>query len=176
MPTIGRPDPSEYGAYYRKYVDLVPDGDILELLSEQKEFWLALVGLKEEETLTRPAAGKWNIREIVGHLTDTERIFAYRALRISRGDQTPLPGFEQNDYVKAAGFSDRSQGLLLAEYHLVRQATVALFEGLPEKAIARTGTANDSPISVRAIAWITAGHERHHMAIVREKYLKQSEG
>jgi len=171
MPTIDRPDPSEYGAYYRKYVDLVPDGDILETLSEEKESWLALVGLKDEETLARYAPGKWNIREIVGHLTDTERIFAYRALRVGRGDKTPLPGYEQDDYVKAGRFSDRSLALLLAEYHLVRKATVALFESFPEEAITRTATANDNPISVRAIAWIIAGHERHHMEIVREKYL-----
>jgi len=172
MPTIDRPDPSEYGAYYRKYVDLVPGGNILEILLDQIEPTLALVGLREEETLARYAPGKWNTREILGHLIDTERIFAYRALRIARGDKTPLPGFEQDDYVKAAGFSDRMFASLLDEFHVVRQGTVALFKGLPAEAVTRTGTANDNPVSVRAIAWIVAGHERHHMKIVRENYVK----
>ena len=172
MPTIDRPDPSEYGAYYRKYVDLVPGGNILEILLDQIEPTLALVGLREEETVARYAPGKWNTREILGHLIDTERIFAYRALRIARGDKTPLPGFEQDDYVKAAGFSDRMFASLLDEFHVVRQGTVALFKGLPAEAVTRTGTANDNPVSVRAIAWIVAGHERHHMKIVRENYVK----
>ena len=160
MTTIDRPDPSEYGAYYRRYVDLVPDGNILEILLEQIGPTRALAGLREEETLARYAPGKWNLREILGHLIDTERIFAYRALRIGRGDNTPL-----------AGFGNRTLASLLAEFHAVRQATVDLFKGFPDQAVLRTGTANDNPISVRAIAWIIAGHERHHMTIVRERYL-----
>ena len=171
MPTIDRPDPSEYGAYYRKYVDMVPDGNILEILLDQTAPSRALAGLREEETLARYAPGKWNLREILGHLIDTERIFAYRALRIGRGDNTPLAGFEQDDYVKAAGFGNRTLASLLAEFHAVRQSTVDLFKGFPDEAVLRTGTANDNPISVRAIAWIIAGHERHHMTIVGERYL-----
>lgn len=170
MPTIDRPDPSEYGAYYRKYVDLVPDGDILHLLQDQIEPTLALVGLKDEETAARYAPGKWNIREILGHLMDTERIFTHRALRIGRGDRTPLPGYEQDDYVKTGGFCDRPFTSLLDEFHLVRRATVTLYTVFPQEAIARTGIANDNPLSVRAIAWIIAGHERHHMKIVGEQY------
>lgn len=171
MPTIARPDPSEHGAYYRKYVDLVPDGDIVATLLDQNEPTLALVGLKEEETLRRYAPGKWNLREVLGHLIDTERVFAYRALRIGRGDSTPLPGYDQDGFVKAGGFDDQSFAALLDEFRLVRLSTVALYKAFPQEAIARTGVANDNPISVRAIAWIIAGHERHHMAIVREKYL-----
>lgn len=174
MTTIDRPSPSEYGAYYRKYVDLVPDGNILETLRHQIEPTLALVGLKEEEILHRYAPGKWSLEEVVGHMIDTERIFAYRALRIGRGDATPLPGYDQDAFVKMAGFDDRSFGLLLGEFHLVRQATVALFEGFSPEAVARSGVANQNPVSVRAIAWIIAGHERHHMQIVREKYLPKS--
>ena len=174
MPTIDRPEPSEYGAYYRQYVDLVPDGDILEMLRHQIEVALALVGLREEETLFRYGPGKWSLREVIGHLIDTERIFAYRALRVGRGDSTPLPGYDQDAFVKMGSFDDRSFGLLLGEFHLVRQATVAMFEGFPQEAIARTGVANDNPVSVRALAWIIAGHERHHMKIVGEKYLPKA--
>jgi len=171
MPIIDRPDPSEYGSYYRRYVDLVPDGDILEALRDQIEPALALVGLKEEETLHRPEPGKWNLRQIFGHLIDTERIFVYRALRIGRGDRTALPGYDQDAFVNMAGFDDRPLASLLDEFHLVRLSTVAMFEGFPQEAIARAGVANDNPISVRAIAWIIAGHERHHMTIIKEKYL-----
>jgi len=171
MPTIDRPDPSEYGAYYKQYVDLVPDGDILSTLRDQVEPTVALVGLKDHETLRRYAPGKWSLREVIGHLIDTERIFAYRALRIGRGDETPLPGYDQDAFVRTGGFDDQPFAALLDEFRLVRLSTVALYTCFPQEAIARTGVANENPTSVRAIAWIIAGHERHHMQVIREKYL-----
>jgi hypothetical protein len=171
METIPRPDPSEYGAYYRRYVDLVPDGDVLDTLTDQLEELATLVGLKEEEARFRYAPGKWSIKEIIGHLVDSERIFAYRALRIGRGDQTPLAGYEQDDYVKAGGFDERPLGSLLDDHRLVRTGTVALFRSFDADAIERRGTANNNPITVRALAWIIAGHERHHLGVIQEKYL-----
>jgi len=174
MTTINRPDPSEYGAYYRKYVDLVPDGSIIEMLLEQIGPTLALAGLKGDKTRHRYAPGKWSLREVVGHLVDSERIFAYRALRIGRGDATPLAGFDQETFVKMGGFDDRPFASLVDEFNLVRQSTVALYKSFPPEAIARTGIANQNPVSVRAIAWIIAGHERHHMNLVREKYLPKA--
>jgi hypothetical protein len=176
MPTIVRPDPSEYPARYRKYVDLVPDGDILETLLDQVEDNVALVGLREEETLVRCAPGKWNAKEIIGHVIDTERVFTCRALRIGRGDQTPQPGFKQDDYVTTGGFADRTFASLLDEHLIVRKATVALFRGFPTEVFVRTGFIHGDPISVRAIAWIITGHGRYHAAIIREQYVPREPG
>lgn len=171
MPTIVRPDPSEYPARYRKFVDLVPDGDILETLFDQAEDNLALGGLREQETLARYAPRKWNAKEIIGHVIDTERVFTCRALRIGRGDTTPQPGFDQETYTANAGFADRTFASLLDEFLFVRKATIALFRGFPEEAFMRAGPVHGEPTSVRAIAWIIAGHGRHHAAILREKYV-----
>ena len=172
MPTIARPDPSEYAAFYRRYVDAVPDGDILAFLRHQgDEIAERVRGLDEARALHRYAAGKWSLKELLGHVIDTERIFAYRALRFARGDQTPLPGFEQDDYIEPGRFDVRPMVDLADEFGAVRAASIALFTGLPSEAIARSGVASGSPMTVRAIAWIIAGHAQHHVRIATEKYL-----
>jgi len=118
----------------------------------------------------RYAPGKWSVKEVVGHVTDAERVFGYRALRIARADTTPMPGFDENAWVPAANFDRRSMPELVAGYQAVRAATVALFSSFDEEALTRRGTANDQEVSVRALAHIMAGHELHHMTILRERY------
>lgn len=167
-----RPDPSEYDAYYQKYLDLLPDGEVLGLLAQQIDDTVRpLGGLPSARAGYRYADGKWSVREVVGHLIDVERVFAYRALRASRGDATPLPGFEQNDYITAGNYDERPLDALLAEMRHVRQTTLDLFRGMSEAAHDRRGTADGSPFSVRAAAHIIAGHELHHRAILEERYL-----
>ena len=118
----------------------------------------------------RYAPGKWSVKEVVGHMIDGERVFSYRALRVARADTTPLPGFDENAWVPAAHFDRRPMPDLVADYQTVRAATVALFSSFEEEALVRMGTANDQPISVRALAHMIAGHELHHVAILRERY------
>jgi len=169
---LSRPDPSEYGAYYGRYINLVPEGPIVTVLRDQIAETLKLLrALPEARGNHRYAPGKWSIKEIVGHVTDGERVFSYRALRIGRGDETPLPGFEQDDYVKNGGFDSRPLGDLLDELETVRRATVQLLAPLDEAAMLRRGTASGFPVSVRALAYITAGHELHHRNILKERYL-----
>ncbi|MEZ4687685.1 MAG: DinB family protein [Bacteroidia bacterium] len=167
------PSPNEYAPYYHTYVGKIdPQTDLISLLKSQFEASaLLLSGLTEAQELFRYAPGKWSIRELLGHMTDGERVFAYRAMRIARGDSTPLPGFEQDDYVAVANFDRRSAASLLAEWRGLREATIALAEGLNEEAEARMGVASDNPVSVRALLYIIAGHEKHHMEILRERYL-----
>ena len=167
-----RPEPSEYASYYGKYISLVPDGDILASLRQQMNETLALLrGIPESQAAHRYAPGKWSIKELLGHLMDGERIFAYRALRFARGDQTGLPGFEQDDYIRNASFDDYPLSDLAEEFEHVRQASIFLFQHLNEEAWGRRGAANDSEISVRALAYSIAGHELHHREILRTKYL-----
>jgi len=170
--TISRPDATEYAPYYGRYIDLVPEGDLIITLSQQINDTSALLrGIPEPQAETRYEPGKWSIKEMTGHLVDTERIMSYRALRIARADETPLPGFEQDDYVRAANFDARTLAHLLEEYLAVRAATLALFRNLDAAAIARRGMANNVPVTVRALAYIIAGHERHHVNVLRTKYL-----
>ncbi|MDX1530174.1 MAG: DinB family protein [Rhodothermales bacterium] len=169
---IGRPQPGEYSDYYRSYVDAVPDGDLLETLEDQGEDTLALLRqFGEDRGGHRYAEGKWSVKEVVGHLSDAERVFAYRALRFARGDETPLPGFEQDDYVRAAGFDRRTLADLAEELADVRKATLKLLMSLREGDLDRAGTASEARVTVRALAWIIAGHERHHQRVLRERYL-----
>lgn len=166
------PEQMEYSAYYEKYVSLVPKGDILATLEQQLHASLALLqNISEDRAGTRYAPGKWSIKELVGHVIDGERIFAYRALRFARGDQTPLPGFEQDDYVRHARFDACSLEDLRREFEHVRRANIYLFRHLDEAAWQRRGTASDAEVSVRALAHIMAGHEKHHMEILRTRYL-----
>lgn len=168
----GRPGADEHAPYYAKYISLVEGEDILAVLHRTPPPVVALLsGMSEEKADYRYAPGKWSVKEVLGHLADAERIFAYRALRISRRDQTPLPGFEQDGYVAAGGFGQRSLARLLAEFSTVREATLALLESLDPEAWTRTGVASNHPVSVRAVAYMTAGHELHHAAILRERYL-----
>jgi hypothetical protein len=167
-----RPAVDEYAAYYGKYVDQVIGNDVVSALRAQiGETAATLRGVSDSDSLKRYAEGKWSLREVVGHMVDTERVFAYRALRIARGDQTPLPGFDQDPYIVAAGFDRRDWNGLIDEFEVVRRSTVMLLDGLDAEAFARRGTASNNPVTVRALAFVIAGHELHHMKIVRERYL-----
>lgn len=166
-----RPEPAEYAGFFAGYVAAVPEGDVLDLLGTQAtELRGALAPLTAAQGGHRYAEGKWSVREVVGHCIDTERIFAYRALRIARGDATPLPGFDENAYVATAGSDARSMPELLAEFDAVRTATIALFTSLAGDTWGRLGVASGNAISVRAVAYITAGHVAHHLRLLRERY------
>jgi DinB superfamily len=166
-----RPQPTEYASYYEKYVALVPGNDIVSILEAQRLQMIQLFAARSERDGNfRYAPDKWTVKEVLGHISDTERIFAYRALRIARADQTPLSGFEQDDYVRAGGFGERTLADLAEEFADVRSATVALFRPLGEEAWSRRGTANKNEVTVRALAFIIAGHELHHREILQERY------
>ena len=170
--TIDRPAATEYAPYYERYISRVPDGDLIELLERQLEDTLALLrAVPEERADARYAPGKWSIKEVVGHLSDTERVFAYRALRFARNDPTPLPGFDQDEYVRHGGFDARTLADLAAEFSAVRRATMDVFRYLDRDALSRRGVANGAEVSVRALAYIIAGHERHHGEVLRTRYL-----
>lgn len=167
-----RPTAQEYAPYYARYIDLVPAGDIIDILRRQMEDTVNLLSsLTEEQANHRYAPEKWSVKELIGHIIDSERVFAYRALRFARSDKTPLPGFEQDDYVKNGDFDNRQLSDLAKEYEHVRSASIYLLGQLSEDAWSRTGTANDVEVSVRAIAWILGGHEMHHKEVLRTKYL-----
>jgi hypothetical protein len=171
-PQYDRPDASEYNPYYGKYIALVPEGDLLRMLEEQNRETMNVLGaLPETRGDFSYAPGKWTLKEVIGHLADSERVFSYRALRFARGDQTPLASFEQDDWVPQSGAAGRSLADLATEYAGVRRATLDLLTHLPPEAPVRRGTASGNVVSVRALAWIIAGHERHHLKIIREKYL-----
>jgi uncharacterized damage-inducible protein DinB len=169
---IPRPDASEYLPYYGKYIALVPDGDLLQTLRAQLDETLALArSLPPEQGGHRYAPGKWSIREVLGHVIDTERVFAYRAMRIARGDRTPMEGFDENAYAAASDADARTLADLADELEHVRLGNLALLAALSDEALARVGTANGAEVSVRALAWIMAGHELHHRGLIRERYL-----
>jgi hypothetical protein len=173
MPTDvrSRPDATEYAPYFHKYVSAVPDGDLLSLLRESGREWTdALRAVPEARGGFRYAENKWSIREVIGHVNDTERIFAYRALRIARGDGTPLASFEQDLYVPTSGAEARTIAGLVAEFVAIRESTVLLLESLPDEAWTRRGTASGKEVSVRALAYMTAGHLLHHRGLLRERY------
>jgi len=167
-----RPDSSEYATYYEGYISKVPDGDLVETLRRQLDDTLGLIkGIPEERGVFRYAEGKWSIKEVIGHVIDGERIFAYRVLRFGRGDATPLASFEQDGYIPTGNFNKRTLADLSNEYGHVRRSTISLLENMDAEAWARRGTASDNEVSVRALAYIIAGHERHHVDILRTKYL-----
>jgi hypothetical protein len=169
---IARPAVGEYDAYFDRYIRLVPKGDIIGQLEQQiVETARLLDRVPEEGGSVRYAPSKWTLTEVVGHVVDTERVFAYRALRFSRNDRTLLPGFEQDDFVAHGAFETRTLAGVTAEFAAVRAATVALFTGLTPEQLQRRGVANDVEMSVRAIPYVLAGHELHHLAIIRERYL-----
>jgi uncharacterized damage-inducible protein DinB len=166
-----KPDTSEYAPYYEKYVSLVKAGDILGTLETQRLQMIQLFAARSERDGNfRYAPDKWTVKEVLGHVNDTERIFAYRALRIARADQTPLSGFEQDDYVRSGGFNDRTLAALAEEFSHVRNATLSLFRSLPKEAWTRRGVANKNEVTVRALAFIVAGHELHHRLLLEERY------
>jgi hypothetical protein len=171
----GHPEASEYPPYASIYVGLVPYNDILPLLASQIEDTVALLEPIGEDRASemRYAQGKWTVKQVVGHVVDTERIFTYRALRTARGDATPMPGFEQDDYVRFGPFDHCSLADLLAEFRIVRAASIAFYRNLTPESWMRKGVANQFPVTVRGLAYLTAGHELHHVKILREKYLTQ---
>jgi hypothetical protein len=169
---IKRPESSEFATNYTGYIHRVPEGDLPTLLTDQLEGTLLLVrGLSEEAASFRYAPEKWSIKQILGHLADTERIMSYRLLRIARGDNTPLPGFEEDDYVKGAAFESSSLEDLLVNLSIVRTATLSLLKGLTPAAYLRLGTVNGNVISARALVYIIAGHELHHRSVLIDRYL-----
>ena len=172
--TVARPEPGEYAPYYDRYISLITGTDILGTLDGQRrQMMMLLSGREESDGDFRYAPDKWSAKEVLGHVCDTERVFAYRALRIARGDQTPMAGFEQDDYVKNGPFARAPLGELIEDYIAVRRATLTLLRNLDEAAWARRGVANKNEVSVRALAYIIAGHELHHRRILEEKYFKR---
>ena len=166
-----RPEPNEYAPFYETYVSLIPGKDVLGVLEAHRLQMVQLfAGRSERDGNFRYAPGKWTVKEVLGHVNDAERIFTYRALRIARGDQKPLVGFEQDDYVRAAGSHERTLADLAEEFAVVRSASIVLFRSLGEEAWIRRGTASNHEVTVRALGYITAGHELHHRRILEERY------
>lgn len=167
-----RPDPSEYFEYYGTYIGKVPEGDILEILQSQSDETDKLLrGLPEEAGDKRYAPDKWTIKQVVAHVIDTERVFAFRALAFARKDPTRLPSFEQDAYAEQARVEERSLTDLADEWRSVRRATIHLFRTFDEEVSQRRGVASESTFSVRAVAYIVAGHEIHHRSILVDRYL-----
>jgi uncharacterized damage-inducible protein DinB len=176
-PMIERPSAEEMNEYFGGYVALVDGEDALSVLRRQgAEIETFFASLEPDELGYRYEEGKWSLKEVLGHLMDAERVFLTRALAFSRQDSAEMPGFDENDYVREAGFDSRSIENLLAEFRGLRASTLAFFEGLSSEQQRREGVANGSRCSVRAFAWILAGHERHHIQIAGERYLHAGEG
>ena len=166
-----RPEASEYAPYYARYVEAVPEGDVLDVLAAQPGLFTQMAAVLPESRETfRYAPGKWSIREVVSHIVDAERVFGYRAFSISRGEAQPLPSFDENAYVSQSGADGRPLAALVEEFALVRAANLAVFNHLDGEAWQRVGTASGQPVSVRALAYITAGHAAHHLNVLRERY------
>ncbi len=169
---IGRPQPTEAASYYSTYIDRVTGDDIVAVLATQlDEAQTFLSGISEEQSLHRYAPEKWSMRELLGHVNDGERVFMYRALWFARGFEDPLPSFDQEVSFKAAGSDSVSWASHLEEFNAIRSATISFFRNLPDDAWLRSGIAGDNFVTVRAIAYIVAGHVSHHLAILRERYL-----
>lgn len=173
MATINRrPATGEFGEYYLKYISLVEGTDILTELETSKDTFVEfLKSIPEDKWDYAYRWGKWTIKEVILHLIDTERVFAYRALRVGRKDSTSLPGFEQDDYVPASQAAHRTPASLIEEYAAVREASIQLFKNLPTAAFDEIGTASENPISPLASAFIIVGHQQHHWNLFVEKYL-----
>lgn len=166
-----RPESNEYAPFYAGYIALVPGEDVLAALESQRLYIVQMLSARSErEGNFKYAPDKWSVKEVVGHMSDTERVFTYRAMRIARGDKTPLPGFEQDDYVKNGGFGDRHLVDLAEEFAAVRSGTIALFRSLNDAAWKRRGMASNKEVSVLALAFMTAGHQLHHQRILEERY------
>ena len=171
---MNRPKKEEYAEFYETYVSMVDETDIISALENQiARLHNDFSDISEEKSDFRYARGKWSIKELLGHIIDGERVFSYRALRISRGDDTPLAGFEENFYVANSNFTNTELADLVKEFSLLRGSNVLLFKNLNDEAWQRSGTASDAEISVRALAYIMVGHIRHHLKILRERYSAQ---
>lgn len=173
MPHLTVPSPEEYAPFYADYIRRAAQrGDIYMALSKQvNELHRALDTLSEAQACFAPGPGEWSIKEVIGHLNDVERVFSYRLLRISRGDATPLPGFEQEEYVRAAGFDRYALGDLVSEFEHLRQASLLAIRQMTREAIDRRGTASGYTVSAQALIYMLAGHVDHHLASLHEKYL-----
>jgi uncharacterized damage-inducible protein DinB len=168
---VERPGADEAAPFYFGYIGKVPSENLhIELTEQLQKVERLFSALTDHAALSRYAEGKWSVKEILGHLTDTERIFGYRLLRISRGDVTPIEGYDENAYVPAGGFDRRPLAMLLAEFRAVRLSTMALMEGLPEECWTRRGVANGKPVTARALAYIIIGHVTHHLGVLRDRY------
>lgn len=169
---IERPGADEYAPAFERYVSRVPEGDVMASLARQKqELPAALASVRDEGERYRYAPGKWSVREVVGHVVDTERVMAYRALCVARGEAASLPGFDENAYAVHSTSDQYPLRELLDEFAQVREANLALFRHLSPEAWLRRGLANQNPISVRALAWVIVGHARHHIAVLEQHYL-----
>ena len=169
---IQRPNANEYVPYYDLYISKVPEGDVLELMEGNIAKTRELIaGVDEEKANYRYAPDKWSIKQLVGHLTDIERLFGYRALAFARNDKSPLPAIEQDDYVTHANFDDRPLQDIADEFELVRKSVLAMFRGFDDEIFMRRGTASGFEFTVRAIPFILAGHEIHHIGVLKERYL-----
>ncbi len=167
-----RPEAHEYGSFYKGYIDLTRGTSILQNLDDSfQDTLVALSSLTDEEAEYAYDEGKWNIKELLLHLIDTERVFVYRTLTIARGDKTKLPGYDHNSYVKQSEATKRKFTSLIEEYSIVRQSTIELFKNLTEKMLNQIGNANGFDTSALAIGFIIAGHNLHHLAIIKERYL-----
>lgn len=170
MSVFTTPAAGECAPYFLTYITAVEGHDALEALVAQAPWFNVLQGLPAATAGHRYAEGKWSVREVVGHITDTERIVSYRVLRIARGDTTPLPGFDENLYVSTGGFEQRALADIVAEWRAVRASTLLLLRSLTPEAAARSGMSNGHPTTARALAWVVAGHAAHHARLLRERY------
>ena len=171
--TWKRPDPSILTPYQKSYVDLVPNGSLPTIMDQNGRDTVAfLKALPAEKNKYRYAPGKWSIAELVQHIIDTERIFAYRMLCIARGEHAPLPGFEENDYARESGADQRNFSDIVDEFTAVRNATTSLLKSFSDSRLDKKGTSNGKPAYVRSLAFMVAGHEIHHINIIKERYLK----
>jgi hypothetical protein len=169
---IRKPKEGEYNPYFSRYIDNAPEGDPVQLLREQERELMETYGsFSEEQGSFRYGEGKWSLKEMIGHIADTERVMSYRLLRAARGDTTALPGFDQDLFVKTADFDRRPLAELIADFRSVRAATVSLLQGLCEEDFARAGVVGNFSTTAAALAYIIFGHAQHHLAIVRERYV-----
>jgi hypothetical protein len=170
-----RPAENDYASFYASYVARVPEEDVLPAIEQQSSETQRLISsLDESRAKYRYAEGKWSVKEVIGHMTDAERVFGYRALCIARGDKNSLPGFDENAYMQNANFDSWRLGDLGEAYALVRRANIVFFRNLADEDWDRRGVANNSEVTVRALAYILVGHERHHLNVLRERYLIQA--
>ena len=165
-----RPQTGEYGPAYAGYIALASEPVLLQLRDQRRDVVELFGGLSSDQAGYRYEPGKWSLRQILGHITDADRVFGFRAYAFARGETAPLPSFDQEIYVNAGRFDERTMASLVSEFLAVRETLIQFFETLPPEATTRIGTASSVPVSVRALAWMAAGHTAHHLGVVREKY------
>jgi len=164
-----RPTEQEYARFYAEYVERVPEEDVAAALEAQSRYTLEILNaFDDDEASSRHGTSKWTLKETLGHLCDGERVFAFRAMWIARGDKTPLPGFEQDDFVASGNFNERDWDNLIAEYAALRQATIAFTRGTSPAHLERMGTASENPVSARALLYVIVGHERWHIERIKQ--------